>query len=428
MKREILEKVLSSQKNLIVAGDVATGKTTNVIFPLVNEMIEKEESVLFLDSKEEYINKYYNELKNKNYNIIVLNLRDMDNSDGWNPLAYPYSLYKNNEIDKALEYIEKIGKTMFYEGGNVDPFWTNTASDFFTGVVLGLFEDGNEDEINLNSVNLMYDAINKKCGTSDIISKYFESKGPSSQAYIYASTTFLAPRETKASILSVARQKLRAYVSREKMSLLMNETTFNYEDIISKPTAIFVIGRDETKYLNNVITLFIEQLFAILIDLKSNKKFNFVLDNFDNIENVNELLEMLSSGISRKIKFILSTRSIENLLNKYTSYINKLSNLIVINNNGLDTIINNETEKVTKDFEAIELINNNLEYSKINKKEIRLFDVEKFMSNKIAEEKYSRYSANPQIDSIVEKIDRKIAELEEKERLEKQSENLKSEN
>ena len=32
----------------------------------------------------------------------------MDKSEGWNPLEYPYNLFKNGEQDKAQEYLEKI--------------------------------------------------------------------------------------------------------------------------------------------------------------------------------------------------------------------------------------------------------------------------------------------------------------------------------
>ena len=62
MKKEILEKMLDSKKNLIVSGDISTGKTLNVLFPLVKEIIDRKESLLILDSKEEYINKYYDDL------------------------------------------------------------------------------------------------------------------------------------------------------------------------------------------------------------------------------------------------------------------------------------------------------------------------------------------------------------------------------
>src|SRR5574344_337916 len=281
MKKEILEKVLDSKKNLIVSGDISTGKTLNVLFPLVKEIIDRKESLLILDSKEEYINKYYDDLKSKNYNVVILNLRDLSKSEGWNPLEYPYNLYKNGKVDDAIDYIEKQAKIMFYEDSTADPFWSLTASDFYTGIVLGLFEDGKKEEINLNSVNLMFDGINNKFGISDYVTQYFKLKNPSSQPYVFASTTFSAPKETKGSIVSVARQKLRTYVSREMLSVLLNKTTFNYDDIITKPTAIFVIAKDENKYINNVATMFVEQLFAILVNSQNHNKFNFVLDNID---------------------------------------------------------------------------------------------------------------------------------------------------
>ena len=37
--KERLEKIINSQKNLIVTGDIASGKTTNIIMPIVEKMI-----------------------------------------------------------------------------------------------------------------------------------------------------------------------------------------------------------------------------------------------------------------------------------------------------------------------------------------------------------------------------------------------------
>ena len=249
--------------------------------------------------------------------------------------------YKNGKVDDAIDYIEKQAKIMFYEDSTADPFWSLTASDFYTGIVLGLFEDGKKEEINLNSVNLMFDGINNKFGISDYVTQYFKLKNPSSQPYVFASTTFSAPKETKGSIVSVARQKLRTYVSREMLSALLNKTTFNYDDIITKPTAIFVIAKDENKYINNVATMFVEQLFAILVNSQNHNKFNFVLDNIDVLEKIQELSDMLSSGVSRDIKFEIATRSYDDLIEKYGNYITKLSNSVVVGKE-IKALVNNE--------------------------------------------------------------------------------------
>lgn len=428
MKRELLEKEFNTSKNIIVTGDVSVGKTAKIMFPLVEKMMENNESMLIIDSKEEYINRYYDDFKSKGYNTIILNFRDLDKSDGWNPIEHPYNLYKKGNIDKSLEYVEKLGKTMFYESGSVDPFWSLTSADFFTGVSLGLFEDGKEEEINLNSVNLMFNGIDRKFGTSDYITHYFNSKKPTSQAYMCASTTFLAPKDTKGSILSVARQRLRTYVSREKLSVLMSKTTFNYEEIANKPTVIFVIARDENKYLNTIAAMFVEQLFAILIDLKVSNKFNFVLDNFDIVERYNDLVDMLGSGISRNIKFVIGTRSLEKMLEDYGMYIKKLCNVIALSNDTIE--INNE--QIANEYEEIENKVSNINYPTLNIKEIKLFDLEKFIQDKKKDDIVKSMENmgvqpkpldKPSIDVLINKIDDKLAELDAEEKMAKAKEN-----
>ncbi len=433
MKREVLEEIINSQKNLIVDGDVASGKTTNVLFPLVDEMINKKESMFILDSREEYINEYYDKLKENDYNIITINLRDLDKSDGWNPFEYPHLLYKKGKLDQAQEYIEKIGKTMFYENTNADPFWAYTASDFMTGVTLGLFEDGKEDEINLNSVNNMFNGVDSKYATSDYITTYFNMKDKASAPYIYASTTFLAPKETKGGILSVARQKLRLFVSREKLSKILNKTTFSYEKLLNTHTAIIFINKDENKSLNAISAMFIEQLFNILIDNKSSNRFNFVVDNFDSIEHINDLVEMLSSATSRNIKFLIGTRSLDELINKYGNYVSKLSNLLVINNDKLRLNISGLEKDVDKQFNEVIIKSSNIEYPKLNENPIKIFDLQKFVIDKKKDniansftnpfdnvpelpefpgaEKYK----NKSLEELISNIDKKIEEIEAEE-------------
>lgn len=423
MKNELLEKVLNAHKNLIVEGDIASGKTTNVLFSIVDKAIDNKESLFILDSKEEYINKYYNKLKENDYNTIIINLRDLDKSDGWNPLEYLYDLYKNGNGDKAQEYLEKIGKVMFHEDGSQDPYWALTATDFFTGIVLGLFEDGKEKEINFNSINNMFNGIDKKYGTNDYLTTYFKSKDVASKPYIFASSTILAPRDTKGSILSVARQKLRLYVSREKLSHLMNKTTFNYDDVATKPTAIIFIARDENKSLNTLTTMFIEQLYSILIDKKSIRKFNFILDNFDIVENCYDLVDILGSCLARNKRLFIATRSLDNLSSQYGSYMTKLCDLIKIQNDDIMLVIDNCEEKIAKNFEKTVINNTKINYPILDTNKIELFDLESYVikdgSSKISTLDFPQSNMEPfKMDDLIKSIDKKIEQLDMEEKIE----------
>mgnify|MGYP002621205298 CR=1 FL=1 len=453
MRKEMLEKVHNARKNLIVSGDISVGKTKNVIIPLVKEMIDNGESLVILDSKEEYLNTYYKSLKEKNYNIVILNFRDLNRSEGWNPLEYPYTLFKNDNKDKAIDYLDKIGSTMFYEGKETDPFWASSASDFFTGVTLGLYDDGNDNQINLNSVNAMFNGVDKRYGGSDYLTKYFDLKDKTSSAYVYACGTCYAPRETKGGILAVARQRLRTYTSREKLSILLNKTTIDLNMITEKPTAIFVIGKDEDKNINIIPTMFIEQIFDILLDKNNNRPYNFVLDNFDSILNINHLSDMLSSGLSRMVKFIIGTRSINDLKIHYGDYISKLCNTIIINDREIE--MNLDSERISEDntFNDNKLLVENIDYPKLENKKIELFDFNKYVVDNSLKNFYTENPdlkvpidnvnnpfgevKNPDkvfpefsVDELITRIDDKIAELdrmEEEDKKKREEANKKNE-
>lgn len=436
MIEEMLKKIYNINKNLIINGDLSVGKTRNIIIPLVDKMINNDENLIVLDAKEEYLKEYYNKLKDKDYNIVILNFRDLNKSEGWNPLEYPYNLYKNNQKDKAVDYLNRIGNIMFYEGTSQDPFWSNSASDFFTGITLGLFEDGTKNTINLNSVNSMFNGVDKKYGSSDYLTKYFDLKDKNSSSYIYASGTCYSPKETRGGILSVARQKLGLYTSREMLSTLLSKTTFDLDSLSQKKTAIFIIGKDEDKSINTLPAIFIEQLFEIIIDNNNSKNYNFVLDNFDIIDKINNFSNMFSSGLSRGIKFIVGTRSIDDVISKYGEYLNKLCKVINVSDNKIEFNIDNKKEIIDNSINQDDNNICNIEYPNLPSKKIESFDLVTFVADKCLK---NIYKENPElkqpkedeikttleqlkeiekqvtgfnIDELLSRIDDKIAQLD----------------
>ena len=445
MKKEILEKVLSVRKNIMISGDIATGKSSNVVSPIINEIINNKESLLILDTKEEYIKEYYRKLKDNEYKIEILNLRDLTKSDSWNPLEYPYQLYKQGNIDRTIDYLDMLGKVIFEDNGSSDPFWSNSASDYFTGIVLGLFEDGTKEQINFASINLMMVLGEERFGgpKNNYMKEYINSKDPARLVYVNASGTVFAPEETRGGILSVARQKMKDIITRENLMQILCKTTIDTDNIGKKPTAIFVIAKDENKAINNVATMFIEQIYQILIDKKAINHFNFVIDNIETIDKINELSNMLSSCISRKMKFYLSTRSLNNFNEQYGSYIRTLIYHIKVNDHfiefGDDDKIDNIKEVKNETFDEIE-------YPKLEKKEIGIFDIRKYVKEFKKKKMYSmleeennntlKKDINPfdssvssfnkennddifSVDSLIKKIDDKIEELNREEEREK---------
>ena len=159
----------------------------------------------------------------------------------------PYSLYKEGKKDKATELLDDLAKNILYDEANKngDPFWENTSADYFAGLCLALFDDAREEQINLNTINLMTTVGENKLGGTTYMKEYFSDKDQGSPAYINVASTLMAPSETKGSILSVFKQKIKLFSSKENLSEMLSHTDFDMKDIGRKKTAVFIIIHDE---------------------------------------------------------------------------------------------------------------------------------------------------------------------------------------
>ncbi|MEG1314033.1 MAG: type IV secretory system conjugative DNA transfer family protein, partial [Bacilli bacterium] len=243
----------------------------------------------------------------------LLNFRDPQNGDAWNPLELPYKMYRSGNQDKAIELLDDLALNILYEenNGNADPFWEKTSADYFAGIALGLFEDAKEEEININSINLMTTVGEEKFGGSTYIKEYFEGKDPASAAAVNASGTIMAPNETKASILSVFRQKIKLFASRENLSEMLSHSDIDLKSVGKQKTALFIVIQDEKKTYHSLVTILLKQCYETLIDVAQENggklpvRANFLLDEFANMPPLKDVTTMITAARSRRIRFTM---------------------------------------------------------------------------------------------------------------------------
>ncbi|NLA33306.1 MAG: type IV secretory system conjugative DNA transfer family protein [Tenericutes bacterium] len=309
----------------LVIGSTGSGKTYAVILPLARTLIKKGESIIVTDPKGEIYENTYGMLKENDYNIILLNFRNPQNGNCWNPLTLPYKLYKENNQDKSIELLDDLALNILYEenNNNADPFWEKTSADYFSGLALGLFEDAKEEEININSISLMTTVGEEKFGASTYIKEYFNAKDPASPASVNASSTILAPNETKGSILSVFKQKIKLFASRENLSEMLSHSDFELADIGLKKTAVFIIIQDEKKTYHSLATILVKQCYETLIDVAQDNggklpiRTNFLLDEFANMPPLKDVTTMITAARSRSIRFTLIIQNFAQLNQVY---------------------------------------------------------------------------------------------------------------
>ena len=308
----------------LVIGATGSGKTECVVKPLVNLLAKKGESMVISDPKGE-IYEYCGEyLRRQGYQIIILNFREPEKGNAWNPLSLPYNYYKNGNTDKATELLEDVALNILYDKeSKADPFWEKSSADYFSGLTLGLFQDANEKQINLNSINYMSTVGEERRGTTPYIKEYFGLKGEDSSAYIFASNTINAPNETKGGILSTFRQKIRLFSTRESLSEMLSYSDFDMRDIGKKKTAVFMIIHDEKKTYHGLMTIFIKQCYETLIDCaqknggKLEYRTNFILDEFPNMPPLKDVDSMVTAARSRDIRFTFIIQNFAQLNDVY---------------------------------------------------------------------------------------------------------------
>ena len=292
----------------LVIGTTGSGKTECVILPMVKLLAKKRESMIITDPKGEIYEKTGRLLKARGYNIIVLNFRNPQRGNCWNPLDLPYELYKSGNKDKATELVDDLAANMLHEEKTDDAFWGNTAGDYFAGLVESLFEDGKPGEININSVAYMDSVGEEKVEGVQALKEYMNSKDKTSSIYGNLSGTVNAPSETKGSIVSMFKQKLKIFTTRENLSEMLSRSDFNMGDIGRKPTAVFIIVHDEKNTYHALTTIFVKQCYEKLIDVafenggKLPVRTNFLLDEFANMPQLKDVTSMITAARSRQIR------------------------------------------------------------------------------------------------------------------------------
>lgn len=325
-----------SINHTLIIDSEGTNKNRNTILPLVKLAIESNENIVISDNNDEVYQKVYEKLKENNYNIVYLNFTDPLKGNAWNPLTIPYNLYKKNDIEASVDYLENVGYYLFTnnESSN-DSFWVNSATDLFVGIAFYLFENANEDEVNIQSIFKVVDMGEEIKENDTTYFKYLLSKIPySNKAYINLSSVLKAPTETRGGILSVFKQMLKRYIVRDNLANQLSYTDFD----INNKTAIFIVSNTNTK---DVVPLFVEQITELIKN--NDTRTNVIINNLVDLQHFKNLPLTLSNAKNNNIKYTLTIPNyleLENAYGKEESSIIELSchNLIYLISNDLETL------------------------------------------------------------------------------------------
>ena len=303
----------TSECHNLIIGSTGSGKTQTIVLPMLYMASQAGESVIVKDIKGELYTATGSYFKDAGYKVIALDFSEPVKGNCFNPLTLVYKLYKNGKKDEALNLLEEIARTIMHENSTADPFWEYSAAAYFTGLTLALIDNVKEDEVNLNSVGYL-----TTLGDDELLDEFISKLDKNSTIYKTLASVYLAPPETKNSILSVLNQKLAFFTNRENLSSLLSKTDFDIINFNEDKYAIYLITSNESRQADILSNIFIQEIYYVMMSSRREKYANIILDGFDEVRYpINKLSNILDNSRGNKVRFTLLVKGFLNLKETY---------------------------------------------------------------------------------------------------------------
>lgn len=319
--------VIDEDTRTLIIADSGAGKSRRIIRPMMYSIAKAKYSMVVHDAKGELVKANYRLLQEMGYTIKVINFRETQRGNRYNPLYYPAKLYQEGKKSKAIDMFFNFAVSLYEPvQSEKDPFWTNTSINYFTGLCILACELMPLKDISLDNIYQLHVEGNRRFGGSTIMKTFFElKKSYDTSLWRLMEATIDAPIDTRASILSVMTQVLsRLVINDEVMDLLSGPMDWEYEDLGKKPVAVFLVTKDEDTMYNSIISSIVQQIYVGLVDYADTKcngilpqRVEFVMDEFGNMAKLQDINEKITASRSRNIRWHLVIQSLEQLSLKY---------------------------------------------------------------------------------------------------------------
>lgn len=321
-----------SEAHTLIIGSTGTGKSNTTAGSMghVENISKARENLIMIDPKGEGIGKYGNELMDKGYEVKCINFDIPGKSPTtWDPLEYIRKLYASlyhDDKDFAATMLNEFAKSIYPNNKNADPFWTDSAAEFFMGCVYLLLENADTDEINLNSIDSIMQSADAKIGVSTYMKECYNILDDGSMAKRYLATYVNAPNDTRMSIFSVAKNGIAKFSQSKGLMNMLNNGNLNIRELdVDKPFALFIVKPDENSTYDALCGFLVTQLTQHFIKLARDKyngqlpvKLHIILEELGCLgESITNLPNLMVASRSRNIRLCLVLQSYSQLEDIY---------------------------------------------------------------------------------------------------------------
>ena len=239
-----------SPGHTLVVGRSGAGKTTSVIQPAVCGALRAGTSAVVLDAKGSVYAAARGLAEQQGYQLFCVDLsRPLGSPDSFNPLqAILENLTSGNPLRESwgCEDIHELAEALV-PLDETDPYWHCAATELIGSIIHLLCETGRPDQVNLASVLQVFTEANIPVAQSTNMKELFGFLKPDSPARRLLSTYANAPKDTSASIFSVANTSIGTLVASPLMERFLSSPSFALSHIdLTRPFILWIIVPDES--------------------------------------------------------------------------------------------------------------------------------------------------------------------------------------
>jgi type IV secretion system protein VirD4 len=247
-----------SYQNVCVIARVGAGKTTRYVVPNVLNRAKQNCSIVVNDPKGEVYELTSGILKDRGYNIIVIDPENIDRSSSFNPFM---EAKDEIELEQIAEILVKSGNT-----DKSDSFWNNGAIRFVSVFMKCLKNAGSEDPAYFTLANLYYlfqNFGNDGSKLDDWMARYSINPDDNEDSRLWDEWkgVLTGNEEGVQSFVLNAITALKA-LSNQNIALLTSKSDFSLDRIRDEKTIIyFITPPQHAEYYSFLTSIFFRSVF-----------------------------------------------------------------------------------------------------------------------------------------------------------------------
>ena len=247
--------------NVLVIGGSGAAKTRSFVLP---NILTANTNYVITDPKSEVLLATGGYLKEQGYDVRVLNLVNLEQSDGYNPFRY-----LRDEKD-VLKLVNNLIQSTTPKGSHEsDPFWTKAETALLQAIILMLFQEAPEYEQNFSMVMrvLEYAEVREEdeghVSPLDLLFESIERRRPDSVAVRQYKVFKLAAGKTAKSILVSTAVRLAPF-NLPQIQALTEHDDMDLYTLGEKKVALYAVIPDNDNTFNFLVSLLYAQAFQAL--------------------------------------------------------------------------------------------------------------------------------------------------------------------